>query len=689
MKKTALLLTSASEKISYAMIVLVAAIIPFILLPIGDSFFTDSKSFLFMLLGLILTAAFAIQIAAKKTVEMTLSPFAIPAGVLGLAVLLSSFFSSGFPLQHLLGFGGLLLSYAAVVGFGPTLLGEKKASQVFMPLTFGAVVLAVSSLLDMAGAGPASLASKVFGIQFAANTFNLSGSYAISAQLFVCLLVACIVGIKTAKGERKNMLAPSLVLGAISIVGAGVSVFRLMDAIKQNTLNLPLQVSWSIALETLKSVRSALFGIGPANYSHAYMQFKPEWVNMSPFWDLQFNLASNLPFTIVTTLGLLGLVAWVALLVQVIRALRKSSANSLPIGAFVLTSFIVELFFPPSVVILAIQAILMAFWIAVDAGLAQDTQLHTFTVSSQRTQGNVKKMPEHNHLLAYSTAGILALAVLVSGYWLTRFTLAQAMIFQANYQAIKRDAAMIYENQRKANVFYPYSDSFHRAYSSTNMAIAISLSNNKNITDDQKNQIVTLVQQAIREAKLATTFAPTNSVNWVNLARVYTNLIGVAKQSDSWALTAYAQASLTAPTDAGVQLEIGGLVYRLGQYSDSAKVFEKAVRLKPDWANAYYNLANAYKMASDSDKALSAYQQTLTLVGKDSVESKQVEKEVEELKMQIANKGKVGTKAPTRQVPPTPLSTPSATLAAPNATPSATFPPQTRDQLQTTPIEGP
>ena len=62
---------------------------------------------------------------------------------------------------------------------------------------------------------------------------------------------------------------------------------------------------------------------------------------------------------------------------------------------------------------------------------------------------------------------------------------------------------------------------------------------------------------------------------------------------------------------------LGSLYYILGQYQDSTNLFQQAVTLKPDWANARYNLAWSLYQQKDYQAAATQMQTVLSLLDKD------------------------------------------------------------------------
>jgi tetratricopeptide (TPR) repeat protein len=52
---------------------------------------------------------------------------------------------------------------------------------------------------------------------------------------------------------------------------------------------------------------------------------------------------------------------------------------------------------------------------------------------------------------------------------------------------------------------------------------------------------------------------------------------------------------------------------RQGQYGKAIEAYQQAVRLKPDFAEAYNHLGYTYRMSGDFDRAIAAYREALRL----------------------------------------------------------------------------
>jgi tetratricopeptide (TPR) repeat protein len=585
---------------------------PIMVLPAGDNFLIESKVLLILGLGLGTGLAWIITTLARKSLQLTISPFILPALLFIVSALVSSFMSPSLPAMQLLGWGGTYIAYATIILLGSSIIPEKSKTGLPMAMALGGALIGLSAVAELVNLGPSRFFNQFLGTQFPASPlFSLSGSPLIGLEVLILALVAVVVYLVTQVKGRNVLLSV-----AILPIGAGIVsyAYTLYNAAKTSVLFVPYSTSWMIAIDAFKTMRTAFIGAGPESYTQVYLQLKPAFVNVSNYWDLQFGQGSNMPLSLIPTMGMLGLAAWVLLAIIAIRSFTKSSQEAKPAAAVLLASLVLQLFFPPSQLVLLIQAMAVVYWIVAEKNRLKDVQLHAFTVQVIKSNSEVQRVPQHTHIMVYLMTLVSALILGVSGYWVGRLVIGDYYSFRANLSMIKNDLLSVYNRQQKMVVFMPYLPAYRRSYSNTNMSVALALSNSKEASDKDKEQVGPLVQQAIREAKLATTIEPQNSVNWVNLARVYSNLIGSIEGAENWSVAAYNQGLQFSPNDPILSLELGGVLFRIKQYQEAARAFEKAVALKPDWSNAYYSLANAYRQTKEPEKAVTAYQDTITIL---------------------------------------------------------------------------
>jgi tetratricopeptide (TPR) repeat protein len=691
MKNLTNLLSSSHAKFASYLLLGATALTPFLVFPLGDNLFIDPKVTFFFLVGILAAALWIATSVAKKSIQITLSPFLLPLLLLGGVTLISSLTNGNFPVHHLLGIGGVYLTSVALVVFGSSLLSKKSAKTFLNILLVPTVVLAITSIAELLKVGPSFLFGQLLQTEFPHSPlFSLSGSPLFTAQFLVLALAGIAAALWTNRKSSSKVLY--IFPGIIALVGLAVQAQTLLQMNKTAPLMLPYSASYYIATDTLKSAKSAIIGVGPEYFLHSYLQYRPGWLNASPLWNTQFTQGSSFPFTLLVTLGITGLLSWLFLAVIAARQLKNASAEALPAAVVFCTALLLEIFFPINIVLIAIQTFALIFWIAAEKGKLKDVQLHAFTVEITQSGEEVQKVPKHSNVMVYLMAAIFAIATAYSAYWVGRGAIAQAYSFQANMAAAQNKAIDSYELQKKAIQFNPYTDAYRRKYSLTNMAIASAISASPEATDEDKQKIVVLIQQAIREAKTATELDPYNSSNWLTLASIYNNLIGVADGAENWSAAAYQQAMQVSPLDPLPQLEVGALLYRFGQYAQATQMFEKAATLKPDLPNTYYLLAKSYAQQKRYSEAAAAYQQAMTLLSNagSTDDYNKVKAELEELQKMAqeapatTTQTQQQTQKPAATVKPTVKPTPS-----PTASSSTSLSPAAKEALQGAELEGP
>lgn len=607
---------------------------PLLVLPVFTNFMVTTKLLLLFVVAVLGLGLFIYHTFQTRKIEIPRSSIIPSLALFGLFSLLSSLLTTTYPVDNLLGLGGAYISFVIIVFVGSLFIRDREGGQFLQVLNVSLIILAALSLLQTIGFGPARLINTLIPGLGLPNTgvFNITGSPFIALQVFVLGLIANVVPL------IRSRKASPLSFAAVAAAGLGLilSLLLVLPGRDGTPTLLPFGVSWTIAVDILKAPRSALIGVGPENYSAAYQLLRPTWVNGMAWWSTSFGQASNVPLTLLTTGGLLSLGAWFAIVVNVVRHARKQEVQDIGLVSFVVAGFALQLLLPVNVVTLSLLGVALAFLIGQRQG-NRNLSIHLFKVE-KRTDNY-----EHSNITNPTTSRspallplvLAGLVVVASFYGIGRAYAASYSFFAASQAMQTNDAVRTYELQQQATVLNPYSAVYRSNYGLTNLAIATALANKADATEEEKTQVGQLIQQAIREARASTLLRPQDSQTWLILAQIYRSLLGSAEGADQWATSAYIQAITTNPNDPSVRVELGGLLYGQKQYVDAISLFQQAAELKPDYTNAYYNLANALRAAGQLDQAKLAYQQTLTLLPAGSEDYNQVNTELESLEAEL------------------------------------------------------
>ncbi len=376
----------------------------------------------------------------------------------------------------------------------------------------------------------------------------------------------------------------------------------------------PASVSWFAAVETLKKPMTALFGVGPDNFTTIFTAVKPADYNASQFWNINFNQSASAILQLWTETGLLGLVAFGSIVMILLREWSKMKPYEQAGLAYVMVMLLI---LPVSLMSLFLFFMLL---VAVNSKHIHERK-NEFSVS---------------HLTpVYLGVGIVSFMLLGgAGYYLGKAYAAEWYFKQSLNALAANDARTVYENQRNAVLANPYIERFRINFAQLNLLIANNIASKKpeELTDQDRQNIAQGIQTAIAEAKAAVSLNPQRATNWENLAAIYRNIINAAQGADVWTISSYQRAIVADPQNPSHRLNLGGVYYSLGNFDEAQRFFEQTVSLKQDWANAHYNLAWTLFQKKNYPGAVAEMQNVTTLVSAASDDYKIVQKDLEEFK---------------------------------------------------------
>lgn len=642
---------------------------PLFLLPITTSVFGASKWLFTVIAGLGVSLSFLLFVVQKKRWQHVVSPLSMPLVLLGGLALLSSFTTSAYPVRSLLGMGGAYVALGLISLLGGTILKKHRAHSFLDMLGISAALLSISSFLQLLEWGPSRFLNSFFGYSLPTNiVFSLTGSRLVSTQI----ILLALIGVSACVYLKKKLSTLHSFLIPVLILGLAINVWSILPGNAASFTLTPLSASWSIALDSLREPRAAILGQGPESYGYIYSRFKPNWINGQSYWQFTFGSATNYPLTLLVTLGFGGLFAWGLLVFQMTKQSRKEikekSPESLPLFLTIMLIFVFQLLFPANLVLLSIQAVAMAFWIASKKDELSILQLKTFFVEKKESLTQKKKQTGFWTLFFVF---LFFVGLTMIGYKVSKAYAAEYYSWQAVKAAQNNDLLGVYDFQQKAVQSNPYLDSLRRQYALTNLRLAITLSNNTDLTPEERSQVVELISRAVNEGKAAAALEARNPHNWISLAEIYQNIIGTAEGADQWALNALVNAVRTDPTNPFIRMDIGLLFFEKEQYQDSAKYFDQAIQLKPDLPSSYYHLGRALVKLEQLPQAQSVWQTALTLLDSSSEDYKIISQELESIREAVEKIQATKPATTTQESTPEPAkTTPSASLKDLNEEPA-------------------
>jgi tetratricopeptide (TPR) repeat protein len=389
-------------------------------------------------------------------------------------------------------------------------------------------------------------------------------------------------------------------------------------------------------------------GVGSAAYLSAFTKYRPLGANSGDLWNQRFLQASNEILQTFTTNGLIGLLVLLYLLYQLYRLaqtvpqgltfadakVRPLNTSGLAISLLAVAASLLLL--PLSVVSLSVLVTLMTSLVISQKALSpqpiansQSPAIYDATIGLVALR---EKLPA-----VFTTVlpwALMVLAVILSGgtlFLTSRAWAAEIAYRRALVAIIQNDGTEAYNKMIQTIQWNPFIDTYHRQYADINLRLANSLAARQNLSDQDRANVSQLVQQSIREGKIAVQLDPEDVQNWEILARTYRALINVAQGAGDWTLVAYGEAVRRDPVNPLLRLELGGVFYNLKDWESAIRNFQAAVNLKPDYANGYYNLALAYEQDGRTARAAQAMQAAVTNLRADSADFAAAQQKLTEL----------------------------------------------------------
>lgn len=389
---------------------------------------------------------------------------------------------------------------------------------------------------------------------------NISGQLPVfSSILFVLILVLIF-----SKGSILNPVSKSLKVEHAEIV-------------------LPWQLTMDVVLDTIKE--SPIFGAGPNNFGAYYLRHKPDVVNATQFWNLEFNSGSGLIPTFFVTQGLLGGLFWIAFIVLFIRsgftALRRAGDDLSYF--FISSSFFSALFlwitlmiYTPSHYIVFLTFIMTGLFLS---SFASEKYFHDKKLS--------------RGLLIVS----LILLLLWSGFYVKK-TLAlgyfQAGISSLNSSnGVQMDKAE--ENFSRA-LFFHKDDIYYQALSETHILKITSLAGQIGSSASSNNEVVSeivgLVEEAIGYTRKAIEIDPSNYYNYIAEARISETALSL-KIPNAYenAKSAYTNALVLNPKNPALYLSLARIEASQDNLVEAQKYIGKALEIKQNYIEAIFLLS--------------------------------------------------------------------------------------------------
>lgn len=636
------------SRIQRLVLYILVALFPLFFLPFTQEYFLTGKMYFLFFGSLVLLVLSAFELLLSKKLVWEKRPYDNVAVLFFVAVVLSVVFSSPNKVQALVtpGYGVMsMFSYLILYFY----LSRDKSSRLKQMIIYiPAAVLSATALFFVMN--PFKNAALPASLLFLKNPYFTPMGNQLDAVVYIAF-AAVMVALKVFYKDEHRRASSPLLLGGLVLYLAGIAVTVYSIVSSGSFLLPPVNISWYAAVETLKQPVTALFGVGINNYSSMFTRVKDPAYNSTGLWQIgSFNSSISAILQILTETGVFGIAVFGLMGLQLFKRNFGNRKHLIVLGF----ALLVALLTPMSMTVLFLLFALLS-----GIGVEEKTDNEAPLIIHL---GKVLPLFIAVLILIFGSVG-------VAGYFGGRAYAAELYFKRAVDSIATSNAKNVYENMRTAIMINPYIERYRINFAQTNLLIANNIAQKATqqakkgqgtqLSDQDRQTISQAIQAAIDEAKAAVTLNPQNASNWENLGTIYRNILNVAQGADNWTISAYQRAIILDPQNPTYRVELGGVLFGLRNYDQAISLFQQAVGLKPDWANAYYNLAFAAYQKQDYQTAASAMQTTVSLLDpkKDAADYKQANAYLKEFLKKVPS-NEDATKSATQQ-PSSKLSVPS------------------------------
>ncbi len=404
-------------------------------------------------------------------------------------------------------------------------------------------------------------------------------------------------------------------------------------------LNLPIELGlsykggWNIVKEVVQ--RSPVLGSGPETFVYNYSLYKPGSINQTIFWNLRFTNAPAEMLTLLSEIGILGILTFLAIIAVFLpKAIKSLISNEK--GSGQLTEVKIGLF--------SSWLVLMVGWFLYPQNIALMFVFWLFLallVILNREEKDIKviDLKSSGKIASAITFGFIILIIVVVGLL---YLEGSKLIAEAKY---KKGIDLMREGELdlginkviRATVVNPYEDKFYRDLAQLFLVQINQNLNNQDLEQQERtNRIQTGISNTINSAVRATILNSKDVANWIVRGSTYRNLMALVNGAGGWAVQSYEQALTLEPTNPFIYTEIArtyingaNLLRNQAQEDENARkemvdylnqavgAYNKAIELKSNYALAHFELALIFERLGQTEEAISRMENSKVFAPRD------------------------------------------------------------------------
>jgi tetratricopeptide (TPR) repeat protein len=420
-----------------------------------------------------------------------------------------------------------------------------------------------------------------------------------------------------AKPSNRIALMVAFVVFAVSVLFiVGGATFGGWISKYTHVSYVEVRPSFEATANIARSVyhENAFLGIGTNKFNDAWRLYKDASINVTPFWNTEFNAGNGYITTFFVTTGVLGGLAWIVfLLLFVIMGTRQLLSSTegdrvwyfIAVSSFVSALYIwgMSLIYVPGVVILLLGALCTGVSISAFSMLSDKNEI-TFSVGMNRRTGFVL------------TLGVIVVIIAsVSTLYVAGRHYSAVYAFNTSVVSMQEGKSIDELEKEVSNAYQlSTSDIFARRIAEYQLARMNNLVAVQTPTEAEQQQFSNASVNGVNAAQQAIQIDNAEPANWSVLGGIYGVLASVKVEgAQARALEALAKSRELNPKNPLPYLESAIVEARGGSYDSARDYIQQAINLKPNFTEAFFLLSQLEIAQGNVEAAIKSTQSVISL----------------------------------------------------------------------------
>lgn len=341
-----------------------------------------------------------------------------------------------------------------------------------------------------------------------------------------------------------------------------------------------LSSTFTVTKDTLKE--DPILGSGPNTFTYDWMKYKPKTVSMTSFKNVRFESGIGTIPSFAAETGLLGFITFLLFLVSVILLNGISTisyATEDESRAVLFSTFFGSLYLWIFAIIYSPGSLIFALaFLMTGLTLATLVKIKNVKVITVRLFDNARSGFLSTLVIALLIISLVSgIYILFQKYW-SEQAFSQAINIINNEGNLEKASAKL-----SSAIKFNQQDRYYRAFSEFNLIKMQEIVSQKNLSPEvAQEQFQAIFNSAAGNAQSAINLNSQDSLNWMQLAKVYATIIPLGvKGAGDMAIGYYQEALKTSPSDTNIMYMIGVIYSNNGEKEKAIEMFEKIDELEP------------------------------------------------------------------------------------------------------------